>query len=217
MGRLQREPQVAAHQACRRRLRRPHLRTLDRMVRGQQGRQAGRAGTEVTLVEVPHPAHQRSCAQRPDLSRRDVQVLAPGAARSGNLRRGTCARGRIARSQPPRLGVRPYHPSLQGLRIDGNAALPLAVLLLSQPFSGAAQRLDERDLSHVGPRPRRHDRDTGQLVSGARGIEGDDRSAGLRRRRQPGSDLDRRQGPAEGQGSRNEGLARDTWPAGRSR
>ena len=77
-------------------------------------------------------------------------------------------RGRAARPQPSHLGVRPQHPSLQGLRIDGHAALPLAVLLLSQPFAGPAQRLDERDLSHVGRRPRRHDRDTGQLVSGAR-------------------------------------------------
>jgi hypothetical protein len=59
------------------------------------------------------------------------------------------------------LGARAPHPSLQGLRLDRDAALPLAVLLLSQPFAGPDQRLDGRDLSDVGGGARRHDRDTG--------------------------------------------------------
>ena len=176
------------------------------MVGGKPGHQARRAAAEIEVVEVAHPADQRLRAQRPDLPGRDVQELPSGEDRRAGVRARTRFRGRAARSQPSHLGVRPQHPSLQGLRIDSHAALPLAVLLLSQPFAGPAQRLDERDLSDVGGRPRRHDRDTGQLVSGARGIEGDDRSSGLRRRRQPGSDLDRRQGCEEGQGDRTEGL-----------
>ena len=42
--------------------------------------------------------------------------------------------------------------ALQGLRVDGDAALPLALLLLSQPFAGPGQRLDGRDLSRCGRR-----------------------------------------------------------------
>ena len=57
------------------------------------------------------------------------------------------------------------HPC-KGCFSTGDAALPLALLLLSQPFAGPDPRLDERDLSDVGGGPRCHDRDTGPLVSG---------------------------------------------------
>ena len=44
---------------------------------------------------------------------------------------------------------------MQGLRVDGDAALPLAVLVLSEPRDGADQRLDGRDLSALGRGARR--------------------------------------------------------------
>ena len=53
---------------------------------------------------------------------------------------------------------------MQGLCLDGHAALPLALLLLSQSCPGAGERLDERDLSTLGRRARRDPRDAGLLV-----------------------------------------------------
>ena len=72
--------------------------------------------------------------------------------------RGSRLRGRPARPQPPHLGVRTRHLSLQGLRLDRHAAVPLALLLLSEPRHRPGQRLDERDLSALGRGARRHDR-----------------------------------------------------------
>ena len=44
---------------------------------------------------------------------------------------------------------RTIHP-VQGVRVDGDAAVPLAVLLLSEPRARPGQRLDERDLPALG-------------------------------------------------------------------
>ena len=76
-----------------------------------------------------------------------------------------------------------YSP-LQGLRVDRDAAVPLAVQLLSESLARPGQRLDERDLSAVGRCARRHHRHPGVLVPGAERAEADDRPAGVRRRRQ---------------------------------
>src|SRR5205807_8302950 len=73
-------------------------------------------------------------------------------------------------------------------------ALPiLAVQLLSELFAWPNRRLDERDLSAMGRGAWHHDRDPGELVSCADGVEGDDGSSGLRRWRQSRSILDPRQ------------------------
>ena len=55
-------------------------------------------------------------------------------------------------------------------------------------------------LPDVSGRPWRHDRDTGELVSGAVGAEGDDGSPGVRRWRQPRPDDHPGQGSRDGQG-----------------
>ena len=78
--------------------------------------------------------------------------------------------------------------SLQGLRIDVDAALSLALQLLSESRARPDGRLDERNLSALGGRARRADRDAGPLVSGPGRVEADDRPPGLRRRRQSRSD-----------------------------
>ena len=76
-------------------------------------------------------------------------------------------------------------PSLQGVCVYFNDALPLAVQLLPKLFAGTDRRLDERNLSALGGRARRHDRNADKLVSGADRPEGHDGPLGLCRWRQP--------------------------------
>ena len=59
-------------------------------------------------------------------------------------RAGRRLRGRSPRPVAARLRIRPRHLSVQGLRLDRAAALPLAVLLLSQPRARPGRRLDGR-------------------------------------------------------------------------
>ena len=61
------------------------------------------------------------------------------------------------------------------------------------------QRLDGRDLRALGRRARRHRRDAGLLVPGAEHAQAHDGPPGVRRRRQPGSDVHEGQGSREGQ------------------
>lgn len=70
---------------------------------------------------------------------------------------------------------------MQILRLDLDSALPLTVQLLTELFARIGRGLDERDLSAVGGRPRRPDRNAGELVSRTSRVEGDDGSPGLRR------------------------------------
>ena len=71
------------------------------------------------------------------------------------------------------------------------------------PQPGPGQRPDGRDLPDLGGRPRRHDRDAGEMVAGAVGPEGDDRSPGAPTAAIP---------TAKGQGSRDEGLGLSAPP-----
>ena len=115
----------------------PDIRALGRLARRNAMRSTAPSGGRSRRVDVAHPADRRLAAQRPDLPGRDVQELSPGGDRRGGDRARARLRGRAARPQPAHLGVRPADPSLQGLRVDGDAALPLALLLLSQPFARA--------------------------------------------------------------------------------
>jgi hypothetical protein len=76
---------------------------------------------------------------------------------------------------------------VQGVRVDRDAALPLAVLVLPQPRPGPGPRLDERALPALRGRPRDRRHHAGLLVPGAGATQAAHRSAGLRRRRQPRS------------------------------
>src|SRR5262249_10379660 len=93
------------------------------------------------------------------------------------------------------------------MRLHCAAALSLAVQLLSQSRARTNRRLDERDISQMGGSARRDDRVPGELVSITLFAQIDDRSAGLRRWWQPGSVLDRRKEPRQGQRTRAQGLA----------
>ena len=70
---------------------------------------------------------------------------------------------------------------MQGLRLDGDASLSLAVLLLSQSLPWPDERLDERTLPALGGCARDHDRNSGALVSGAERAQANDGSISLRR------------------------------------
>jgi hypothetical protein len=139
------------------------------------------------------------------MSRRDVQdvPLVPDGA-GGDRAVGLDVRP--ARPEPAHRAVRPADPAVQGLRLDGDAALQLALLVLPEPRDGPGERLDERDLSEMGGRARRDDRDAGVLVSGSECAEVDDRSTGLRRRRQSRSDDDPGEESGEGESARVERL-----------
>lgn len=64
--------------------------------------------------------------------------------------------------------------SVQGVRVHGHAAVPLAMLVLSEPRHGAGERLDGRDLPAMGGRAWRPHRHARVLVPGAERPEADD-------------------------------------------
>ena len=90
----------------------------------------------------------------------------------------------------------------KALRLHRHAALPLAVLVLSQSRDGAGGRLDERALSALGRRARRDDRHAGVQYQAPSVLQADDRSPRLRRRRQPDPTTTAREGAGGGQGAR---------------
>ena len=99
---------------------------------------------------------------------------------------------RPARFEPADRGVRPPDPAVQGVRLDGDAALPLALFVLPEPRHGSGERLDERDLSALGRGARRHHRHARVLVSGPERAQADDGPSRVRRRRESRSDDDAR-------------------------
>ena len=128
-------------------------------------------------------------------------------------------RNRISRPEPADVRIRPQHLPLQDLRLDRDAALPLAVLLLPEPRARPGAGLDERHLSDVGGGARRHDPLPGELVSDAERAQADDRPPGLRRRRQSRSDVDARQDRRRSRRRSNSraGTTRAIWRAAYSR
>ena len=103
----------------------------------QRARSASRASAEIEVGEVAHPADQRLLAQRPDLSGRNVQDLPAGEDRRARCSSASAASRSSCSTSAGSPRSTAAHPSLQGLRLDSHAALPLAVLLLSQPCAGA--------------------------------------------------------------------------------
>ena len=161
----------------------------------------GRTGRAVTRARgVWQPP------QRRHLPWRAVQDLAhrPLAARGAG---GKADRGRQARPEPHHLRLRPPHPPLQGLRVDRDAAVPLALQLLPQPRHRPDQRLDGRDLRTLGLGARGRDRDPGALVPESERAQADDRPAGLRRWGQPRPDEHARQESCARERDRGQGLA----------
>ena len=75
---------------------------------------------------------------RASLARRNVEVLAPGGDRARDLQGAPGFRSRHSRPEPHDVGVRQDHSSLQVLRIDGDAAVSLALQLLPDYALGQA-------------------------------------------------------------------------------
>ena len=136
LGGLVREPQSTTHAACRNGIRRSGLRAVGRMDRGARPHHGSASGGRRILPRRAHPAGQRRAPQRTDLPGRKLKNLAAGDDCARGLRARAGLRSRAARPQPAGVGVRPHHLSVQGLRLDRDAALPLAVLLLPQPCDG---------------------------------------------------------------------------------
>ena len=169
-------------------LRGSRLRAAGRVARG--ARRDPRAPSEHQRRVAAARASSSSTARRAATSRAPARCRRRTASRRSRSRargaaasRSTCSTSRGSTSR-----VRPRDLPVQGVRVDGDAALPLAVLVLPEPRARPDARLDERDLSALGRRARRADRDAGALVPGAVGAEADDRPARVRRRRQPRPD-----------------------------
>ena len=145
-------------------LRRSRLRPLGRVDRDPRAPRSRR--------RRPGPIRRRRRARSSSAARR--ATTAPARARSRRPFASPAwssevlgereGRGRLPRPQPAHLRLRPPHPSVQGLRVDGDAALPLAVQLLSEPFARPGQRLDERDLRALGRGARDRHRHADALV-----------------------------------------------------
>src|SRR5215813_3457734 len=97
---------------------------------------------EKSKVAVAGSDRQRIFAQRQDLPGRNVKDLSPGFACKKDHREIARLRGRNPRSIAPDIRIWPRHLPLQGLRLDGAAALSLALLMLSEPRAWTGWRLD---------------------------------------------------------------------------
>ena len=112
--------------------------------------------------------------------------------------------GRILR--PTRSLLERYRP------VISDAAVPLAVQLLSEPFAGPGRRLDGRDLRALGRSARCNHPRADLLVPVAEPAETHDRPDGLRQWRQPRSELDARQEGRRGEAHRTKGLGLPETP-----
>src|SRR5205085_2480124 len=86
---------------------------------------------------VAHPAHLCVTADRRDLPKRNVEDVSHRDDRAGADGKGNRVEDRLSRLEQSHLGVRPRDLPLQSLRLDGDAALPLALLLLSESLPWA--------------------------------------------------------------------------------
>ena len=186
----------------------PDLRALGRWLATRDADRRGTAPARRSGRPAADSARSTARRERAHLSGRDVEDLAPGRARASDVDRSELGFAvDVLDLSPPDLGIRQVDSSLQVVRLDRHAALPLAVQLLSELCARPGQRLDERDLSALGRSARGDDRDAGELVPGAGGAQVDDGSPRLRRRRQSRSDIDARQERRRGEGARAAGLA----------
>ena len=181
-------------------IRRSRLSVVGRVAR--DAREAAGAGGETARSghTVTDPADHRLRPQRRLVPGRDLEDVPPRRFGAGGDRR---RRHRIRRSrpEPAHFRLRPPHFSLQRLRVDRDAVVPLAVQLLPQPCARPGRRLDGRDLPALGRGARGDHPDAGVLVPDARRAQAHDRSPRMRGWRQPRSHLDFREECREGQGA----------------
>jgi hypothetical protein len=169
------------------------------MGRREACRGRGASGAARPGAAVADPAHQRLHAQRTHLPGRGVEDATTCGARAGD----DYVTGRVRGGPAGRLGAggraAESDLSVQGVRVHGAAAVPLAVFMLSEPRARPGWRLDARDLPALGGRARRVRAHPRQLVSRAGELQADDGSAGVRGRRQRRSHHHPGQGSGAGQ------------------
>ena len=109
----------------------------------------------------------RLAAQRRHLPGRDLEDVSPRRPGQRRAGRGEVEVDFLDLSLLTSEYGRKIHP-VQGLRLDGDAALPLAVQLLPEPRARPDQRLDERDLRALGRGARDRHRHADALVPARR-------------------------------------------------
>ena len=105
----------------------------------------------VEWLDARDRIHSAERQHRDPAGRSRVLLVAGAAGARGD--RAVPVHLRSARSEPAHRPVRTPDPALQGVRVDGHAAVPLAVLLLSEPRDGPGERLDETRSIPCGWRP----------------------------------------------------------------
>ena len=117
-------------------LRRPGLRAVGRVARDARRASRGAAGAARSATPLARARDLRLVAQRWHLPRRDVEDVAPRADRAARRcgRRGIEVDLLDLSLLTSEYGAR---STLQGLRLDRDAAVPLAVQLLSEPRAAA--------------------------------------------------------------------------------
>ena len=126
LGRRAGRSQGARHAARRPWLCGPQLRDLGAVAGDPQAPEGGAKALERQRGAVAGAADLRQRPQRRHLPGRGLEDLAPdrdGAA----CRRARGHAGRCAGPEPGHVGIRPQHPPVQGLRVQRDAAVPLAL------------------------------------------------------------------------------------------
>ena len=129
----------------------PRIQALRRVARHARQAHRGAEAAAGSGDALARARDLRLVAQRRLLSRGDVEDLPPREDRAGDARRRGTGGG-PAGSEPPHLRLRAAHLSVQGLRVHRAAAVPLAVLLLSQPRASTRWATGWRRSTSAGSR-----------------------------------------------------------------
>ena len=156
--------------------------TRDRLLRIEAHGQSAKAKSRV-LVICGSPRNDGTCPAR---CRRPFDWR---SSRREALERGN--RSRFPRPEPAHLRIRPQDPSVQGLRVDRDAALPLAVQLLPEPCARTRSTTGWPRSTSAGPRRTASSSSRRCTGTSSERAQADDRSPGLRRRRQSRPDATR--------------------------
>ena len=133
------------------------LQAREKIKQAEAGQKNARAKSRILLINGSSRSDQTCPGEMSKTYR-----LAKMARKSH--RQGAGLRGRFSRPQQARIGIRQNHLSLQSLRLDRHAVMPLALLLLPKPRARTGQRLDGGNLPALGSGAWRDASLSGQLV-----------------------------------------------------
>ena len=101
--------------------------------------QAAEKRQKASTIALTHSLDQWLVTHRSKLPGRDVEDFPLGHDGQAGLLGNKGFRSRSSRPEPAHFGIRPRHLSVQGMRLHGNAALPLALLLLPESRDGSSR------------------------------------------------------------------------------